>query len=153
MLWLSGLQAVTSKGGESRYLDSSSNYLRYYAAALKSAQLNAPSLLPVLVFFNEAPPQFLQWVQEQVGGGWGSGGGSVQSQWRDGSGGSGAAFGAGWACTSLACCLSAACCPATPISLPAVASLVPAATPQQDGAHCPHPPAGRVSDSAPLDIL
>lgn len=66
MLWLSGVQAVTASGGSSHYLDSSSQYLRYYASAIKSARMNAPSLLPVLVFLNSAPDKYyLEWVLGQ----------------------------------------------------------------------------------------
>lgn len=61
------MQAVTASGGSSHYLDSSSQYLRYYASAIKSARMNAPSLLPVLVFLNSAPDKYyLEWVLGQV---------------------------------------------------------------------------------------
>lgn len=60
------LQAVTASGGESHYLESGASYMRYYAAALKSARANAPSLVPVLIFLNNPPHNYLSWVKEQV---------------------------------------------------------------------------------------
>lgn len=60
-------QAKTADGSEARYIGNSSSYLRYYAAALRSARERAPSLLPVLVVLNDMPPDFLAWVEAQVG--------------------------------------------------------------------------------------
>lgn len=60
------LQAFTPDGSEAHYLEGSSSYLRFYAAALRSAKRSAPSLLPVLVFLNAPPGGFLEWAQAQV---------------------------------------------------------------------------------------
>ena len=60
-------QAKAEDGSETHYITSSSSYLRFYAAALRSAREKAPSLLPVLVVLNSMPRDYLAWVEAQVG--------------------------------------------------------------------------------------
>ena len=62
------LQSETKDGSDTHYMTSSSSYLRYYASALRSARLHAPSLLPVLVVLNSMPQDYLDWVEAQVRG-------------------------------------------------------------------------------------
>lgn len=60
-------QATTASGRASHYLGDAATYLRYYAAALRSAREKAPSLLPMLVFLNEPPAGYLEWAASQAG--------------------------------------------------------------------------------------
>jgi hypothetical protein len=48
-------------------MTSSFSYLRFYASAVMSAKEVSPSLLPVLIALNGMPPEYVQWLEDQVG--------------------------------------------------------------------------------------
>ncbi|KAK9840626.1 hypothetical protein WJX81_005387 [Elliptochloris bilobata] len=50
LVWLTGFQAATASGQSVRYMAKHSEYETYLKAALTSARLHAPSLIPVVVF-------------------------------------------------------------------------------------------------------
>ena len=69
ILWLVGFQTKAEDGGEVFYLADNNEYVQYLKVAILSAQRNAPSLIPVIVFTGgrTGNSELTVWIEEHGG--------------------------------------------------------------------------------------